>query len=69
MNAAAGGKYILDKTITEDMKIMERRRHNPFMKNGKADVDAYIRFVCDFNEFINHEPKLFSRIIDRDMIL
>lgn len=69
MNAAAGGKDILDKTITEDMKIMERRRHNPFMKNGKADVDAYIRFVCDFNEFINHEPKLFSRIIDRDMIL
>jgi len=69
MNAAAGGKDILEKTITEDMKIMERRRHNPFMKNGKADVDAYIRFVCGFNEFINHEPKLFSRIIDRDMIL
>ncbi len=60
---------ILDKTVTEDMKIMERQRHNPFMKNGKADVDAYVQFVCDFNEFINHNPKSFSRMIDRDMIL
>jgi len=69
MNTFADGEDILDNTITEDMKVMEHRRHNPFMKNGKADVDAYIRFVCSFNEFINHEPKLFSRIIDRDMIL
>lgn len=69
MNPASGSKDVLDKAITEDMKAMESRRRNPFMKNGKADVDAYVQFVCVFNEFINHNPKPFSQMIDRDMIL
>ncbi|MDD3250395.1 MAG: hypothetical protein GX874_09495 [Smithella sp.] len=69
MNPATGSEDMFDKTITEDIKAMESRRRNPFMKNGKADVDAYIRFVCGFNEFINHNPKSFSQMIDRDMIL
>ena len=69
MKPVAGSEDMLDKTITEDIKAMESRRRNPFMKKGKADVDAYILFVCGFNEFINHDPKPFSQMIDRDMIL
>ena len=69
MNSSAGDNNILDKTITDDLKAIKRMRNNPFLKDGKADVDAYVRFVCSFNEFINHEPKLFSKIIDREMIL
>lgn len=57
------------QAIKKDLKTMAGCSRNPFMKNGEADVDAYIEFVCDYNEFINHEPKPFRKIIDREMIL
>jgi hypothetical protein len=40
-----------------------------FVHNGTVDVDGYIEFVTQFNEFINHRPKLFKPMIDRDMRL
>ena len=52
-----------------DMKIIAEQRHNPFIKNGNVDVDAYIEFVTQYNEFINHQPKPFRRMIDNDMKL
>ncbi len=53
----------------KDMDIVARQKHNPFIKNGRVDVDAYIEFVTQYNEFINHKPKPFIRMIDRDMRL
>jgi len=53
----------------EDMEAVAKSRHNPFLKDGKADADAYILFVSEFNAFINHEPKPFVRMIDKDMRL
>jgi hypothetical protein len=39
------------------------------MKAGDVDIDAYTAFVSQFNEFINHEPKKFVPMIDKDMRL
>jgi hypothetical protein len=42
---------------------------SPFVRNGVVDIDAYIEFVQQFNEFINHEPKPFRPMIEKDMRL
>jgi len=55
--------------LREDMRILLKRRHNPFMVDGKFDLDRYIIFLTEFNLFINHNPKPFHKIIDKDMRL
>jgi len=55
--------------LKHDLAAVAASRHNPFIKDGVVDVDAYIAFVTAFNEFINHEPKPFARMIDKDMRL
>jgi hypothetical protein len=62
-------KYSRSDALRKDMETIASKRHNPFVKEGKVDVDAYIEFVTQYNEFINHTPKPFSRIIDKDMKL
>ena len=56
-------------SFRKDMETVRANRHNPFMKDGKVDVDAYLEFLDQYNEFINHEPKPFRRMIDKDMRL
>lgn len=56
-------------SMRKDMEKVASQRHNPFFKDGKADIDAYIEFVTQFNEFINHQPKPFKPIIDKVMKL
>jgi len=62
-------KLARSDALRKDMETIASNRHNPFVKEGKVDVDAYIEFVTQYNEFINHTPKPFSRIIDKDMKL
>lgn len=57
------------QSLRKDMEIVVSQRHNPFIKEGAADPDTYIEFVVQYNEFINHEPKPFKRIVDGDMRL
>lgn len=57
------------KDLQKDMAAVAASRHNPFLKEGEVDVDAYIEFVSSYNEFINHEPKPFKRMIDKDVRL
>jgi hypothetical protein len=57
------------EALKNDLAAVAATRHNPFMKAGVADADAYIAFVTAFNEFINHEPKPFVPMIERDMRL
>ncbi len=57
------------KILEDEIRALKMQRHNPFLKNGKVDIDAYISFVTEFNEFINHTPKPFEKIIDLDMRL
>jgi len=52
-----------------DMERLSMRNRTPFMKDGLPDADAFIEFVMQFNEFINHKPKPFKPMIDKDMKL
>ena len=62
-------KHSQSVALKKDMNIVAGRKHNPFIKNGRVDVGAYVEFVTQYNEFINHKPKPFIRMIDKDMRL
>lgn len=55
--------------LREDLNRLAQNRQNPFLVDGEVDVDRYISFLNDFNEFINHQPKPLSRMIDKVMKL
>ncbi len=55
--------------LRDDMRRIEQNRHNPFMDQGKVDLDKYIHFLTEFNAFANHVQKPFRRIIDSNMKL
>ncbi|MBI3393218.1 MAG: hypothetical protein HY039_08520 [Nitrospirae bacterium] len=57
------------QSFRRDMETVAAGRHNPFLKDGRVDVDAYIEFVTQFNEFINHARAPFRPIQDRFMVL
>jgi hypothetical protein len=52
-----------------DMQGMRDKWHSPFIINGNVDVDAYLDFVTEYNEFINHRPRQFKKIEDKYMKL
>lgn len=56
-------------SLRKDMAYLSAHRHNPVIVDGKIDLDRLIEFLTQFNEFINHEPKPFKPIIDKDMRL
>jgi hypothetical protein len=56
-------------SLRDDMRRLSESRHNPFLKDGRVDVDKYIDFLNEYNEFINHTPKPFKPMIDRIMKL
>ncbi len=56
-------------SFKKDMDRITANRYNPFFSDGKVNIDTYIEFVNQFNEFINHSPKLFRPMIEKDMKL
>jgi len=56
-------------SFRDDMRRLSESRHNPFLKDGRVDIDKYIDFLNEYNEFINHTPKPFKPMIDRIMKL
>ncbi len=56
-------------SLRKDMRIIRLKRHKPFLKDGSVDADAYIEFLNQFNEFINHATKPFHPLIDKVMKL
>lgn len=56
-------------SFREDMRQVERQRHNPFIANGKLDLNKFLTFLTEFNQFVNHKARPFLKIIDRDMRL
>jgi hypothetical protein len=56
-------------SLREDMEYLSSHRHNPVLVNGMVDMDRLIEFLTQLNEFINHEPKPFMPIIDKEMKL
>jgi hypothetical protein len=51
------------------MEYLLKNRHNPVVIEGEIDLNRLVEFLTEFNEFINHEPKPFRRIIDKNMKL
>ena len=49
--------------------MLKAEWQNPFIKDGVVDMDGYSEFVQQFNEFINHKPKQFRPMIDKEMKL
>lgn len=56
-------------SLRRDMEIVTSNRLNPFVRNGIIDADAFVSFVTEYNEFINHRPKPFVPMADKDMRL
>jgi hypothetical protein len=56
-------------SLREDMRYLMEHRHNPVLVDGVVDMDRLIHFLTGFNEFIDHEPKPFKPMIDRDIKL
>lgn len=55
--------------LKEDMSYLSMHRHNPVIADGVPDMDRALSFLTEFNEFINHEPKPFEPMVDREMKL
>jgi len=56
-------------SLREDAEYLTVHRHNPVLIDGKVDMDRLLEFLTEFNEFINHKPKPFKPMLDRDMKL
>lgn len=56
-------------SLKEDMRHLSAHRHNPVIVDGRVDIDRWIAFLTEYNEFINHRPKPFKPIIDKVMKL
>jgi len=56
-------------SLREDAEYLNAHRHNPVVIDGKVDMDRLIEFLTEYNEFINHKPKPFIPMIDKNMKL
>ena len=56
-------------SLREDMECLSSHRHNPVFANGMVDMDRLIEFLTQLNEFINHQPKPFRPMTDKEMKL
>ncbi len=57
------------EALRDDMNKLKSSWQSPFIRNGVIDADLYIEFVEQFNAFINHQPKPFQPMIEKDMKL
>ena len=55
--------------LRDDFKKLLENRHNPFIVDGDVDMDRLLIFLTECNAFINHTPKPFRTIVDRDIRL
>jgi len=46
----------------KDFVRLSKNRHNPFIVNGKVDLDRWVAFLSDYGDFVNHTPKPFRKI-------
>lgn len=56
-------------SLKRDMQKVSLNSSGPFLKDGKPDADAYMEFLNQFNAFINHAPKPFKPLIEKEFKL
>jgi hypothetical protein len=52
--------------LKRDFRQIEENRYNLLLKNGKVNLDEYIRFLTFSNAMINHRLRLFKKIKGRN---
>lgn len=57
------------KQLREDSRRISRNRHNPFLTNGKPDLDKYVEFLNCCSDFAGHKARPFKKIKDKISIL
>ncbi|MBI5073985.1 MAG: hypothetical protein HZB62_02260 [Nitrospirae bacterium] len=62
-------RLVESSSMRKDMEYLSSHRHNPVLVNGAFDMDRLIEFLLQFNEFINHQPKPFRPMIEKNMKL
>ncbi len=62
-------KLARSSSLREDMHRLASSRHNLLLIDGRVDVDRWLAFLNNYNEFVNHAPKPFRPISDRVMKL
>ena len=55
--------------LREDLRRISFNRHNPFLVNGWFDMDRWLTFLTEYNEFLGHIKRPFCKIIDKYMLL
>ena len=69
--SVAEKKELLDKAasveLRDDMRLLRQTRHTLLREDGQVDIARWIEFLTEYNAFINHEPKPFAPMIERDM--
>lgn len=58
-------KITKSKKLKEDLRKILTNRYNPFIVDGKIDIDIFLDFVNEYNQFINHTPKPFRKILTK----
>lgn len=61
MSASAG--------LRQDMRTLREHRHSFAGPDGQVAMDRWLEFLDAYNAFINHEPRPFAPIVERDMKL
>lgn len=57
-------ELVKSKDLRNDFRIIRKNKINPFLKSdGSIDIDKYIQFLNEYNNFINHTPKPFKPIL------
>ena len=51
--------------LKEDLRRLSDNRYNPFIIDGDVDVDTFVKFLTEYNYFINHAGKPFQKISDK----
>ena len=57
------------KSIRDELRRIATGRHNPILCKEKVDLDRYIEFLNDYNDFINHQHRPFRPMVDQLMKL
>ncbi len=57
------------ESFKKEMRKLASKKNNPFIKDCRVNLDAYIDFLTQYNEFINHRLKAFKKIKGDNMKL
>ncbi|HCJ66890.1 MAG TPA: hypothetical protein DHV62_06070 [Elusimicrobia bacterium] len=59
-------KIVKSSKLRDDLRKIAKNRYNPFIINRKMDLDRLLTFLTEYNHFINHVPKPFHKIVDKN---